>query len=546
MKNVFNKLLVVGAAVLLTAICASAAIKFGTDSTGQKWYGQTGDLITNSKGKAFAVSASGLQNAIWDLNSTDGGSVNIPVGDILLTSTIYVPERIDISGASMNETRLNWQGNNVVCFNFSGTGNEYGGSLKNMYLYNGGTGVYVSNMIEFSIDKCKIAAMKDYGIRTTGTSYHTMVSQCRIVANTSGTGIYFGANGEEATGCDFAGFNGSTCVNISSSGVSLTSNWFEIGPSTGNVTTRHIVINGGDVSISGNFIGGTRNGGDQILVMGSSSSISICNNYISGANKTAIRFSGTGTYITITGNVITNFHDYAILISSSAYGFSISGNDFYTNDGDAKGFISANTLSNALVVTGNYFRMSAAANIYACTYASIFSNNYVFRCGGAYNCHNVQNNYISCGNTATVDYGVSNCNIVNNNYINNVKIGIGVYNEEAIVSNNKIGTLIGTYCIYVSAVNCSIINNQISNTNTNIRLTSSADYCYVFGNIIKGPLIDEGSFNTILFNRGNMTIFPTYNMSGTGVYAGFAWYDVTNHKLWVYEGAGVWKSSTFT
>ena len=38
--------------------------------------------------------------------------------------------------------------------------------------------------------------------------------------------------------------------------------------------------------------------------------------------------------------------------------------------------------------------------------------------------------------------------------------------------------------------------------------------------------------------------FPTTNMTGANI--GFCWYDVSTHILYVYEGSGVWKSSTFT
>ena len=39
--------------------------------------------------------------------------------------------------------------------------------------------------------------------------------------------------------------------------------------------------------------------------------------------------------------------------------------------------------------------------------------------------------------------------------------------------------------------------------------------------------------------------FPTTNCSSEWV-AGQSWYDIANHKLWMYEGGTVWKSTTFT
>jgi len=55
-------------------------------------------FITNSNGKYWDASNSNIQSAVWDLNSTNGGWIQIPTGAILITKTIQLIDHLWIKG----------------------------------------------------------------------------------------------------------------------------------------------------------------------------------------------------------------------------------------------------------------------------------------------------------------------------------------------------------------------------------------------------------------------------------------------------------------
>ena len=57
------------------------------------------NYIVNSLGHSFIPSQSGLQQSIWDLNSSGGGWVELPTCNITITSTIYVTSNVWLRGA---------------------------------------------------------------------------------------------------------------------------------------------------------------------------------------------------------------------------------------------------------------------------------------------------------------------------------------------------------------------------------------------------------------------------------------------------------------
>jgi len=497
--------------VLLIVVSVSgvwANTRLGTDSSGQSWADVENDKITNSNGKAWTATGANLQLAIYDLNGT-GGSVYIPVGEIDLTNSICIPEIIDILGSGMNETVLDWQGNNVVCFNASASsGTDYGGSIKNLYIKQGGTGILVNNMASFEVHKVKIISMDDYGVHTTSTAYHTLISQCRIIADIDGTGILFDANGGEAEGCDFAGYNGSTNVNISANGVTLNNNWFEIGPDKGNSSTTHIIIDGpSSIVIKGNFIGSTRNGGDQIKVIGNAANIGILNNNFGGANTTCINFSASDSNFNIVGNTFDLWQDYAILINDGNY-YNIESNIFYTTSAkNPSGFIYATDVNRVVNVIGNIFYMNAATYIYAAQNVNIFDDNRVNCCAGVSVCNIASNNIINGNDNSIITWGIFQCRyIVSGNIIQNCKHGIGVHTSDVVVIGNTISNNMDTSGIYVDSDNCTVSSNTILDTDdNNVVLTASSEYCLITGNNIKGPISESGTNNLFVNNNGYIT-----------------------------------------
>jgi hypothetical protein len=62
--------------------------------------------IINSLGIEYSVTQSGLQDAIYDLNSTNGGWVQLPAGTILLTRPIQIPSSVNIYGAGTSTRPL--------------------------------------------------------------------------------------------------------------------------------------------------------------------------------------------------------------------------------------------------------------------------------------------------------------------------------------------------------------------------------------------------------------------------------------------------------
>jgi parallel beta-helix repeat protein len=95
--------------VLIAFILLSSAIlvavpsyKFGTDPSGNSWGGSI-NATTNSNNRCWESTASGLQSAIDNLNSTDGGIVEMG-NDITTTATIYLNDNVtlDLCGHTLS------------------------------------------------------------------------------------------------------------------------------------------------------------------------------------------------------------------------------------------------------------------------------------------------------------------------------------------------------------------------------------------------------------------------------------------------------------
>lgn len=62
------------------------------------WDASNVTLIRNSNGNSWTVSAANLQIAIYDLNSTNGGYVELPQCNITITETIHIPDNVWLRG----------------------------------------------------------------------------------------------------------------------------------------------------------------------------------------------------------------------------------------------------------------------------------------------------------------------------------------------------------------------------------------------------------------------------------------------------------------
>jgi len=97
----------VGASVLVFALLSPSfvgtTLKFGTDGTGQVYFGDTSGLIKNSNGKAWSATASNLQSAIWDLNST-GGTIFGGNNNFDLDAQIVIIDKCDVVLQDFNLT----------------------------------------------------------------------------------------------------------------------------------------------------------------------------------------------------------------------------------------------------------------------------------------------------------------------------------------------------------------------------------------------------------------------------------------------------------
>src|SRR4030042_1907464 len=90
MKNNIRIFIVLGLVFGFISGTALGTIKLGTDDSGQGWFGDDTGLIVCSNGKSFPATQIGLQAAIYSLNSTNGGWVRLPAGNISVTSEIKI------------------------------------------------------------------------------------------------------------------------------------------------------------------------------------------------------------------------------------------------------------------------------------------------------------------------------------------------------------------------------------------------------------------------------------------------------------------------
>ena len=82
---------------------------------GTDWFSlDDGTNIRNSRGISFPVTGTGLQDAIWDFNTTGGeytgGTVYLPNGSITLTGAVRVEQNVRLVGISREQSILTASG----------------------------------------------------------------------------------------------------------------------------------------------------------------------------------------------------------------------------------------------------------------------------------------------------------------------------------------------------------------------------------------------------------------------------------------------------
>src|SRR4030043_2231990 len=99
MKNNIRIFIVLGLVFGFISGTALGTIKLGTDDSGQGWFGDDTGLIVCSNGKSFPATQIGLQAAIYSLNSTNGGWVEVPVCNITFTTTLFITSGVWLRGS---------------------------------------------------------------------------------------------------------------------------------------------------------------------------------------------------------------------------------------------------------------------------------------------------------------------------------------------------------------------------------------------------------------------------------------------------------------
>ena len=278
--------------ISFSSLLASVDVRFGTDGSGQDWFGITNGLITNSNGKAFAATGTGLQEAIWDLNVT-GGVVDIPAAQILIATTInisnVVADGLKIVGSSESSSSTNGTvlrtSNNANCDIFECTVplNTNVHLIIENIMFDGNKVNQVSacNLItmtraeEFVIRDCVFVNSKQFGVELSAVEVGE-IKNCLF------------------TNCDddLIRMAGSATVIIS-----------ECDLINANANCLDIRNNCNDVVISGNHISSYNSGDHGINLYNGVNLCKIFGNSIAWCDNNAISFNTKCSNNTVVGNV---------------------------------------------------------------------------------------------------------------------------------------------------------------------------------------------------------------------------------------------------
>ena len=142
--------------------------------------------IVNSKGNTWAATGANIQTAIWDLNSTNGGTVWLPKGLLLISSNIVLVNKTAIVGAGVGKTviqpvsgfsdswlikaRITASGNkfnNITLRDFSVNGND---TTANVIQFNG--------VVDFTIQNIEINNSRGNGFGLWDNCSRGLITGC--------------------------------------------------------------------------------------------------------------------------------------------------------------------------------------------------------------------------------------------------------------------------------------------------------------------------------------------------------------------------------
>jgi len=515
-----------------------------------------GNRITNSRGNTFGVTQSGLQQSIWDLNSSGGGWVELPVCNISITSTVYITSNVWLRGTgntsiiylanSANTTMIRNTGGNTPGSNTAYTKNQgihisdlrLEGNSANQPIWwknNINAWTQVKYLIQFTgTDDCLIenvyfnnahmsgimlnrqsnSKIRDCVFKNMGTGYTNSVSPAPY---TRSMALWFssGITIDNATNITISGchIDNVYCAGILSQNLAsgVVKRWWNKYVSiTGCIITR---------CNFGVYTENAKYGTISNCIISDCTKSNITNNgvfeFSYGIDITATTYNIiiSGCMISRCGNIsggssggnyLISGLNSTITDSTSFRSYGRAGFSSYGTDIIFSNLKSDNETRYGIYAYGGYSLIigcsiykSGLHGIYSSTSSGAFTTNHATVISGC---------TINTANGEGIWVEHANTTIIGNSIYNVLSRGIYVYARFCTVSDNVIGTC-GSDGIQVKYGNCTIMGNNINNCNANdgIQLSSTGGNNTVMGNRISGCTIGineylNGDANIIIGN----------------------------------------------
>jgi len=513
-----------------------------------------GFISTSRDSRLFNATSSDLQQAIWHLNGTDG-TITIPNGTITVTDTLTMDDGVTIQGMSGFDTRIIHSVADGPLFDITDdTYSQTMGGLKKFSIYSSDTQQNVINVTSgdyFTIENIFFRNNNNTCIYLDGTQGVT-IRDCFFYRNTLAgndadmiqldSELVF-CTGTVIDHCQFGRNSARHAVNVTdASGTIIQNNWFE-GGAYGNFNVTRL-CGGRNTQILNNRVAGTgTNRHVWILDRSGAWGDDKITQYVNIMGNTVSGVTGTGELLThtdeedvqqlvFTNNIVDGnitFTGGSCVLQDSV----ICDNVFLYGHIDIRGTF-------RVVIEGNRITPNSyyGINIAAPSATTITGNS-------------IHNGVVG---VRLVTGSTLGNNVVGNFMYDCSSYGVfydGDSDEKIIISDNIIdgddtGSSEGVF-LSTDAWNAVVTGNVITDFTKGVFLHSSTENCTVSDNNVidcTTGVDNDGSNNLVVLNTGFLNVIPTENIT-QDVQPGFAWYDTTNHKLMVYEGSGVWKSSTF-
>jgi parallel beta-helix repeat protein len=515
--------------------------------------GSTDTMITNSLGHSYTVTFANLQHAVWELNSTNGGWVQVPPCQLIFPKTLYLISNLVFKGAG-NTTQFKL-GSNVN---------------KNMTALNGLTQVTIQNM-RFDVNN---------------------VSQSTTAENLSAIYMDDWCSYITIDHCSFYRGHGSFIFD----------NWYRpasyVTVENSQFHKRQRQYWAAAISFAGtystarnNFIEDTYSIGIRIVGSHYNDFLAehdiIDGNYITGEIGHGIHMEFAAN-CTIINNIIydlnsTAFHGYD---GANAYSSGIlmtTGTLCENNMVDHVNYRGIGSQGNCTVVNNYVKDVESVVGILASA-GDIVSNNIVT--GGLYipsvgiksrGSATITNNIVTATGTKKYSIGINantGSNVVSDNTVSNALVGIRLdANTNSSVDSNRIQNAPGVGLLASQSDHCTVTGNTLTNVTKGIQLykthnstvfsnilsTTSpvakssiyeelapCNYNQIFGNNINGckvkNIITIGANTSYGFNVGYTPIRLPITPPPTQPVAGSCWFNSTTGKLGIYDGSHwIWK-----